>query len=225
MRITDVRLEEREGSFCLHGSSDAFANALRTAMMRDVPVPAVTKGRVLKNTSPLPDDYIVHRAGLVPLRRKEGASEGSLTLRAEGEGKVYAGEMVGEEFCVEEEECLLAVLPKGGELHMELTVETQTGKLHARHNASVAARYVRRTIGGPERECFCESTGWGERCPLCGCEKRSIHLASAPCAHFFRFETTGSLTARELLQQALASIRARVEAVRQAMLSFSSCKQ
>jgi len=52
--------------FQLENVSRHFANALRRAMIAEVPTLAIDNLRVYQNTSPLPDEYIAHRLGLIP---------------------------------------------------------------------------------------------------------------------------------------------------------------
>ena len=63
-------LEEKENSirFLLKGVSHAYANALRRAMMAEVPAMAIDDVIILENTSVLYDEVIAHRLGLIPLK-------------------------------------------------------------------------------------------------------------------------------------------------------------
>ena len=89
LRVSEIDLEGTHGSFRLQGAQamESFANALRHSMIRDTYLPATTRVVVHKNTSILPDDYIAHRCGLIPLR---GPSEGRMRLKARGPGRVLS---------------------------------------------------------------------------------------------------------------------------------------
>lgn len=53
--------------FTLHGTDVSLANALRRAMIAEVPTIAIELVTVLENTTALHDEYIAHRLGLIPL--------------------------------------------------------------------------------------------------------------------------------------------------------------
>jgi DNA-directed RNA polymerase subunit D len=63
-------IEEKENTlrFLLSGTNHAFANALRRAMIAEVPAMAVDDVIVVENTSVLYDEVIAHRLGLIPLK-------------------------------------------------------------------------------------------------------------------------------------------------------------
>lgn len=67
----DVKiLEEKDNTlrFLLKGTGHAYANALRRAMMAEVPVMAIEDVIIIENTSVLYDEVIAHRLGLVPIK-------------------------------------------------------------------------------------------------------------------------------------------------------------
>jgi DNA-directed RNA polymerase subunit D len=63
-------LEEKDNSlrFLLKGTSHAYANALRRAMMAEVPAMAIEDVIIIENTSVLYDEVIAHRLGFIPLK-------------------------------------------------------------------------------------------------------------------------------------------------------------
>jgi len=63
-------LEEKDNSFrfLLGGVSHAYANALRRAMIAEVPAMAIDDVIIIENTSVLYDEIIAHRLGLIPLK-------------------------------------------------------------------------------------------------------------------------------------------------------------
>ncbi|ODN79041.1 hypothetical protein L202_04544 [Cryptococcus amylolentus CBS 6039] len=60
-------LNDSEATFHLSGTELAFANSLRRVVMADVPTIAIDQVLFLQNTTPLADEMIAHRLGLVPL--------------------------------------------------------------------------------------------------------------------------------------------------------------
>ena len=67
----DVKiLEDKDNTlrFLLKGTGHAYANALRRAMMAEVPVMAIEDVIVIENTSVLYDEVIAHRLGLIPIK-------------------------------------------------------------------------------------------------------------------------------------------------------------
>ncbi|GFZ49328.1 DNA-directed RNA polymerase II subunit RPB3 [Saitozyma sp. JCM 24511] len=66
-RLFVRNLTDKEATFHLSGVETAYANSLRRTMMADVPTIAIDQVLFLQNTSPLPDEMLAHRLGLVPL--------------------------------------------------------------------------------------------------------------------------------------------------------------
>ncbi len=67
MKLKILDENERKMTFVLSNSSSAFANALRRAMMNEVPVMAVDSVYFEKNSTGLYDEVIAHRLGFIPL--------------------------------------------------------------------------------------------------------------------------------------------------------------
>ena len=66
-KIELIKLESDSIEFRLKDADLAFANSLRRVIISDVPTMAIDMVQVTENTSPLFDEFVVHRLGLVPL--------------------------------------------------------------------------------------------------------------------------------------------------------------
>ncbi len=101
---------------------DSLANAIRRYTFQ-IPVVAVDEVEISKNDSPLYDETIAHRIGLIPL--KQNKKEGTLKLKSNKEGFVYSGEMEGD-IKVIYDKIPITLLNKGQEI--ELVAKTAAGK-------------------------------------------------------------------------------------------------
>jgi DNA-directed RNA polymerase subunit D len=104
VRILEKSKDKTFLSFMIRGTTPAFANALRRAILTEVPTMAIEDVEFRKNNTALYDETIAHRLGLTPLktdlkgyRMKKGAEddgsaacEATFTLKAKGPGIVYA---------------------------------------------------------------------------------------------------------------------------------------
>ena len=68
MEVEVLEEKDNEIRFLLKGISPAYANALRRAMIGEVPAMAIEDVIVIENTSVLYDEIIAHRMGLIPLK-------------------------------------------------------------------------------------------------------------------------------------------------------------
>jgi DNA-directed RNA polymerase II subunit RPB3 len=70
-KIKITKLEQDKIEFRLTDADLAFANSLRRVILSEVPTMAIDMVQVTENTSPLFDEFIVHRLGLIPLVSEE----------------------------------------------------------------------------------------------------------------------------------------------------------
>jgi len=68
MKLEVFENTEEKLSFIIEGASIEMVNALRRIILTEVPVMAIDEVIVLKNDSPLYDEIISHRLGLIPLK-------------------------------------------------------------------------------------------------------------------------------------------------------------
>lgn len=67
VRINVTNLEEFKVEFVLENCDISLANSLRRIFLAEVETIAIHNVKVYENTSSLPDEYIAHRTGLIPL--------------------------------------------------------------------------------------------------------------------------------------------------------------
>lgn len=68
IKLTNMDNDNNSIEFELNNVGTAFANALRRVMIAEVPTMAFDDLYIRQNTSPLQDEFIAHRIGLIPLR-------------------------------------------------------------------------------------------------------------------------------------------------------------
>ena len=148
IRILEKAKDKMYLSFMIRGTTPAYANALRRLMIGEVPTMAIEDVEFIKNNSPLYDETIAHRLGLVPLttdlksyRMKKGAEddgaaacEAILTLKAKGPCTVYASSLKSKDpkIVPAYPEMPICILLKGQELELQATAILGKGKQHAK---------------------------------------------------------------------------------------------
>jgi len=163
VKIEILNENEKEMSFVLRDSTVAFANALRRAMLNEVPTMAIDVVTFHENSSALYDEILAHRLGLIPLRfpldvynmkneckcKGKGCSRcevkilfDSKKLRKERKNQeklvVTAGDLEysdKEVYPVSKDIAIVELLP-GQELKFEATAVLGLGKEHAKWQAS-----------------------------------------------------------------------------------------
>lgn len=68
MKLEIVEQHENYLKFILSGVTPTFANTLRRMIMTEVPTMAIDEVIIIENTTPLYDEIVAHRLGLMPLK-------------------------------------------------------------------------------------------------------------------------------------------------------------
>lgn len=81
----NIKIEEYSNDllkFVISGCSRELVNSLRRVMISDVPTWAIELVQFEKNTTVLPDEFIAHRLGLIPLVSSVNVEEDKISLSA-----------------------------------------------------------------------------------------------------------------------------------------------
>ncbi len=158
----------------LRGVPLEYANALRRFMISEVPTLAIDSIAVLDNTSPVYDEVLAHRLGLIPLRgdpyKYSGDCGGSpcqvllvLDAKAEGEPRtVLSGELASEdkEVAPISPNIPIAKLAPGQRIRLEAYARVGRGKEHAKWqpvSVSVLKPYPHVKLLDPRSKCAREA--------------------------------------------------------------------
>ena len=112
---------------------ESLANAIRR-YVDQIPILAIDEVEISKNDSPLYDETIAHRMGLIPLKMDKTTSEKTveeITLIAKKDGMVYSEEIKGKIDPVYDK-IPITVLKKGQELEILATARVGKGSKHSK---------------------------------------------------------------------------------------------
>jgi len=183
MRARVLSKGERKLTFVLEEATPSQANALRRVILGEVPTLGVEDLIVYENTSPLFDEILAHRIGLIPIQvsardlegfnlreecscRGKGCSSCTLTftLTAEGPGTVYSQDMKSEDPKIKPLEGIpLVRMGKNQRLELEAEAVLGKGKNHAKWQPAVVGYKYYPVIDVTESCTECEQCV--EACP------------------------------------------------------------
>jgi DNA-directed RNA polymerase subunit D len=123
-------IEKKDNKIVFVAEADeSILNAIRRHV-NQIPVLAIDELEISKNDSPLYDETIAHRVGLIPLD-SSGKEGEKLKLSVKKEGIVYSEELKGN-IKVIYEKIPITLLDKGQELELTATVKTGKGSEHSK---------------------------------------------------------------------------------------------
>lgn len=114
--------------------NSSLANAIRRYVYK-IPVLAIDEVEISKNDSPLYDETIAHRLGLIPLKTDKVITEKTeikLKLESKQEGTIYSSELKSAEAKPVYGEIPITLLNKGQEVEFEAIARVGKGTNHAK---------------------------------------------------------------------------------------------
>lgn len=237
-----VERDDRKAVFVVRDISPAFANAIRRAILADVPTMAIDTVRVIENTSVMFDEMIGLRLGLVPLSTPPNEFElgdtATLSLDVSGEQTVYSGDLVSADEMVQpvDENVPIIDLKEDQRLEVEAEAVMDTGSEHVKHQGGVAVGYthLRRVEVVDDLGEFDEPDPVmvrgvieedGELIPAEEFDNdlrnrypdQEIELHEIPGAFVFHVESDGSMSVDDLVVAAATSLRDRADELEEAL--------
>ncbi|MFA4877888.1 MAG: DNA-directed RNA polymerase subunit D [Methanoregula sp.] len=159
MEIDFASLDNSLARFTLSGASPAFANAMRRAMIGEVPTLAIEDVRIYDNTSALFDEMLAHRIGLIPLTTDLSsyttqatcscggagcpACTSTYTLSVEGPRTVMSSDLIPQDprAAPVYDNIPIVKLTKGQKLVIEARAVLNTGRIHAKWQPTLVCGY------------------------------------------------------------------------------------
>ncbi len=252
MKVEILEKSDNFVEFLVDGTTVEFTNAIRRILLSEIPVMAIDEVIFLENSSPLFDEIIAHRLGLIPLKTDlkrynlpkactcggAGCTLCQVELNCEthcevDEQTIYSENLESNDEYVKpvSPKIPLLKLGRGKSVVFEAYARLGIGKQHAKWQAvsTTAYRYYPewkfdktkwKDIGetSPEKVCppkilrrdgdniSMVDDGW-RKCTLCkACQKAdksgAITVTKNPHKVIFFVESTGALTAKEILTKA-----------------------
>lgn len=159
MQIEFARINGDAAKFVLSDATPAFANALRRAMIGEVPTLAIEDVKIYDNSSVLFDEILAHRLGLIPIKtdlsrfvKQEDCSCGgagcplcsvTFTMSVEGPGMVYSSALISDdpETRPVQDDIPIVKLFENQKIVLEARATLNTGRVHAKWEPTTACGY------------------------------------------------------------------------------------
>ncbi len=162
MKFSILTKTAKRMSFIVDGIDVETANALRRIMLTEVPAMAIHEVMFIENSSPLYDEIIAHRLGLIPLTTDLDSFVLSEQCTCEGAGcqkcqvevqcsvaakdanrNVYTSDLVSSDPKIKpvSDKILITKMSKGSKLLFEAYARLGLGKDHAKYQAATKVTY------------------------------------------------------------------------------------
>jgi DNA-directed RNA polymerase subunit D len=214
MNVKILERGEKEVQFMLSGVKVRFANALRRAMISEVPKLAIEDVNIYENTSLLYDEQLALRLALIPLKTDlsdYGLDDRiSLTLKAisperEGYTIVYSKELISTDPKVE---AAFENIP----IVKLISAEREVGGIKSVARQKVALEAIAKLGSGKEH------AKWQ---PVTVCSYRDMPEEEHKDALLFNVESDGALPVDTIIEEAARIMREKCETVLNELKEFS----
>jgi len=160
MKVKNIKLKGNEGSLEIEETNSHILNSIRRVMLSELPKLAIENVIIYDNTTPLFDEIISHRLGLIPLPtdlrllefkdnckcKEKGCPSCTVryTLSKEEEGVVYSGDLQPEHesWAIKEGKIPIVKLSKDQRIILEVEANLGKGKDHAKFQSVIAPTYT-----------------------------------------------------------------------------------
>tara|TARA_B100000787_G_C16190781_1_gene297362 strand:- start:555 stop:1244 length:690 start_codon:yes stop_codon:yes gene_type:complete len=214
MNITNQVFEQDRASLTIENSSIPVVNAIRRSMLCDIPMIAVSKVHITKNNTPMPDDMLSHRIGLIPIYIDTSIDLENVHLYIDKSGpcELYSDDISCTSDLIRIVKGVF-ICPLYNDQHIKLKgdIEIGTGKQHARFQRSVAPCYYMTHKGISTPECFCANTTLDTKCERCGKNKQPLDVQQRPIVYNLTFESIGGISTTDLLTQSIQVLMAKLQ--------------
>jgi DNA-directed RNA polymerase subunit D len=227
LKIDALRSAEdgRKQWYRVSGTDAEFMNALRRAIIADLPSFAIDEIDVYENNSVFYNDYVANRAGLVPLTFDEDAGDDvkvTLGLNAEGPAIVYSSELksTDEKIRPFKESIPLVKLAENQRLRIEAVAVKGKGRTHAKFQCAVASyNQVPKLPAGAKKLCRMHAAEAGEdaespverdKCDACKMDEKG-DLFYKDDEFIFFVESYNNVAAEDQLKKAVSVLKADAE--------------
>ena len=162
MQIEILSRSDKRMNLLVDGIDTELANAIRRIFLTEVPAMAITDVLFIENSTPLYDEIIAHRLGMIPLTTDlesfvlsercscEGVGCSSCQVdfqcsvaAKDGNRNVYSGDLISGDPKIKPvtDKILITKMAKGSKLLFEAYARLGLGKDHAKHQAVTKATY------------------------------------------------------------------------------------
>lgn len=125
-------------------ATPAMANSIRRAILGQLPTFGIDEVHFYENTSPVYNEYLAHRIGLVPLTWEEGVADDArimFSLQVDGPRMVLSGDLKSndETIKVHNDQIPLVKLGEGQKLRLDAFAVKGIGRNHAKFQGAHAS--------------------------------------------------------------------------------------